>query len=550
MSVLALVLALSAASCGGDALQNANQTETPETPDVKLPPSKGAYKHVVILGVDGGGTFFKDTPTPRCDEIFKDGATSYSVLTSDPTISAQCWGSMLHSVLPEFHRLSNQIVADRAFDPESDYPSIFRVVREAMPKAPLASFCNWAPINKGIIENNLGVTMGSGDDAAVARQVVSYLKTASPTLLFVQFDSVDAAGHASGYGSETHLTALSVVDALIGLIYDALAANGMLDDTLLMVTADHGGTPAGSHGGDSDAEKYIFLGVRGKTVAKNAVIEEAVVRDIAAIGAYALGLEFPETWTGHVPTGVFYDVTATARKEMEIPVSVTRDHKTVPTPALSAFTTLMQGHTLLAYLPFDDSPADTLEQIQTSRSGNLYFYDAYFGKGVALDDGYVTLEDLSVGKGSFSAAFWLKTGGVPDDPCLLANKDWNSGLNDGFALSLRPNDIKFNAGSKSLNVRMDLEAPLPLDYKEGWMHVTLTVDRTAGKVRICYDFKKAAETDIPASLQDVSFDGLKLNVGQDGRGNYGHTPVQMDELFLTADVLTDADLEALKAYYQ
>ena len=31
MSVLALVLALSAASCGGDALQNANQTETPET---------------------------------------------------------------------------------------------------------------------------------------------------------------------------------------------------------------------------------------------------------------------------------------------------------------------------------------------------------------------------------------------------------------------------------------------------------------------------------------------------------------------------------------
>lgn len=55
--------------------------ETPEPPETQEPPetptdpdesvaSCGAYKHVVIIGVDGGGAFFKDTPTPRLDEIF------------------------------------------------------------------------------------------------------------------------------------------------------------------------------------------------------------------------------------------------------------------------------------------------------------------------------------------------------------------------------------------------------------------------------------------------------------------------------------------------
>lgn len=263
------------------------------------------YKHVVILGVDGAGAFFAQAETPNTDEIFKNGACSYRVKTSFPTISAQCWGSMLLGVLPEDHQLTNDIISKNPYDTASTYPSIFRVAREKWPDAALASFCNWNPINYGIIESNLGVVEGTGNDPNVAQQVVDYLDKESPTLLFVQFDSVDGAGHQYGYGTEGHLNALSAVDALIGQIHDKLEAKGILDETLFIVTADHGGTPQRSHGGDTDAERYVYLGVTGKTVCQNSEIKDAEVRDIPVIAAHALGLDVPETWTGHVPEGVF-----------------------------------------------------------------------------------------------------------------------------------------------------------------------------------------------------------------------------------------------------
>jgi len=47
------------------------------------------------------------------------------------------------------------------------------------------------------------------------------------------------------------------------------------------------------------------------------------------------------------------------------------------------------------------------------------------------------------------------------------------------------------------------------------------------------------------------FDALPLRIGQDGTGTYKHRlPAQLDEFILTADVLTEADIAALKAYYR
>jgi len=269
--------------------------------------SFGAYSHVVILGVDGAGAFFSPETTPCTCEIFKDAATSYDVVTSFPTISGQCWGSMLHGVLPENHGLTNDIVSNTSYPTDSPYPSFFRVAREADPDALLASFCNWNPINYGIVENNLNVTEGTGDDDAVTGQILEYLKSNDPQILFVQFDSVDGAGHHNGYGTEGHLAALSAVDAMIGRVYDALAEKGILGQTLFIVTSDHGGTPEGGHGGDTPAERKVFLGVSGKSIPCASEIVDAQIQDIPAITAYALGLEAPVSWPGHVPCGLFPD---------------------------------------------------------------------------------------------------------------------------------------------------------------------------------------------------------------------------------------------------
>lgn len=526
-------------------------TPEPSPVPTPVPISKGAYKHVVILGVDGGGAFFSPSTTPKTHGIFSLGATSSTVKTSYPTISAQCWGSMLHGVLPEFHRLTNDIVAKRPYDPESAFPSIFRIVREAMPEAELASFCNWNPINYGIIEDNVGVYEGTGNDQTVTDLVLNYLSGNNPAVLFVQFDSVDGAGHGSGYGSENHLKALSGVDEMIGRIFDALSKKISFGQTLFIVSADHGGTPGGSHGGDTPAERNVFLGVRGSTVAAGSVILDAEVQDIPAIAAYALGIDIPDTWTARVPSGVFPGVEATERRTPVIPVNENRKHKTEPTPDPSLMRELLKGHKVMAYFPFDGDVNDAFGLTETVQNGKLYYYDAYFGSGVSMVDGHVTLKNVSPGNSSFSVALWMKADEISDDPCILSNKNWTNGGNDGFVLSLRPDDIKFNAGWKEAGERIDDTFPLPFDYKAGWMHVALVVDRQKGRCRLYYDFKPDVEYEMPDGWRDVSFDALDLNIGQDGTGGYPYRlPAQLDEMIVTADVLDDADIAALKQYYK
>ncbi|WP_231571486.1 hypothetical protein [Gordoniibacillus kamchatkensis] len=55
---------------------------------------------VVIIGWDGAGNFVKDANTPNLDRLVRSGAGALSLdaRTASPTISAQCWGSLMHGV--------------------------------------------------------------------------------------------------------------------------------------------------------------------------------------------------------------------------------------------------------------------------------------------------------------------------------------------------------------------------------------------------------------------------------------------------------------------
>ena len=508
--------------------------------------------HVVIIGVDGGGAFFKEADTPNLDKIFENGAVSYEVITSKPTISAQCWGSMLHGVTPEFHGLTNGIVSATPYPEDSLFPSVFRVVRENDPDAILASFCNWNPINIGIIENNLGVVKGTakGDDA-VTDLVCDYLKDNVPTLLFVQFDDCDGAGHSVGYGTEGHLKQINTTDGYIQRIYEACEKQGMLDSTLFVVTADHGGFER-SHGGWTDGEKKIMFAAAGPGVAKG-TIGEMGVRDTASVALYALGLadKQPESWTSRVPSGLFEGVTAVERPVYTIKYAYPhRTHEVAPTPTGDASAPAALGKDrVLAYFPFDGNIKDALGKVETKQTGKLYYIDGYFGKGAQFDDGFVSILDYKPGKSSFSVAFWMKTSGVDEDPAILSNKNWGNGTTAGYVLALRPTEIRFNVGKDGK--RMDTNYQLPIDYCDGWVYVVLVVDREAKEVRFSYDFKNLQTAKIPEDLVDVSFDCFPvLNIGQDGTGKYRvNVGAELDEVMLINGVLTDKDVAALKGVY-
>lgn len=260
------------------------------------------YKHVILVGIDGAGNFYRKTDAPNIKRMFEEGAGTDECLTSIPTISAECWGSMLIGVEPTVHGLTNDIVSSRPYE-NAEHPTIFRLIRDEMPDAELASFCNWCPINSGIVERDAGAYLDTGGDERLTEKICAYIKEKKPVFLFVQFDDIDGAGHTFGYGTERYLKELSAADGFVGRIREAIADAGIAEDTLFIATADHGGFGQ-SHGGVTDDEKFVFFAAVGKTVVPGARITMRV-KDIPAIVAHALGIKGSPSWDATVPDGMF-----------------------------------------------------------------------------------------------------------------------------------------------------------------------------------------------------------------------------------------------------
>ena len=502
------------------------------------------YDYAVLLGVDGAGTFFRNAKTPNIDRIFSNGAVSYHVHTAEPTISAECWGSMLLGVTPEVHRLTNSIVSRQRYNVNSLFPSVFRMIRKNDPTASLASFCNWNPINYGIIESNLGVHEETGSDSAITDHVIEYLEKEAPKFLFMQFDEVDGAGHRCGYGAPGHIAQIETTDGYIGRIYEAYEKLGILDRTLFIVTADHGGTPEGGHGGTTDAEKYVMYAAVGKTV-PHGKIGEMEIRDNAAIIMHAFGYECADTWTERIPDGVFEGVSACERPEYKsVHNHPHRTHESQQTPPEH----IIPCEGLIAYLPFDNNCEEKCGGV-TEKHGKVYYVDGYYEQGIRLDDGYISLKDIKVNNRSFSAALWMKAGDIAGNPTIFGNKNRKSGSDIGFVMSISSNEIQWN--SSDGDKKTEKTIPLPLDYRDGWVHITVVVDKEAEEVRFAYDFGEFVTVKMTDGTENVSYDTeLCFNIGQDGTGTYPDSlSCVLDEFTIYDRALTKEDMQLLEKYY-
>ena len=100
----------------------------------------------------------------------------------------------------------------------------------------------------------------------------------------------------------------AVTDALDGYIARIVAAvkeAGMYDDTIFIITSDHGGIKKG-HGGKTMAEMQTPFIIAGKNIKKAGEFQESMVQyDVAATMAYIFGLEQPQVWTGRAMKQVF-----------------------------------------------------------------------------------------------------------------------------------------------------------------------------------------------------------------------------------------------------
>lgn len=510
------------------------------------------FDRVFLIGVDGAGIFFRDADTPNIDRIMNDGACTYEADTAIPTSSAPCWGSMLIGVDPDTHKLTNSYVEVHEYPTDCVNPSIFRRIREAYPTAELASFSNWDPINRGIIEHNLGVTFDTDGDRELTEKIVNYLDGADPKFMFVQYDSVDGAGHDYGYGSKGHLDCINEVDGFIGQLYDKLSERGLLENSLFIVTADHGGTPTCSHGGVTEAELKIYFGAAGDGVKKNGAIGEMFVWDIPAVVLHAFGIDVPEYnengFIGIVPDGLFENYTAKERK-YTLKCS-TVESKPIPKDAVER---LKDVGDLTAALFFEGDVLDAAENVVTEAVGRIKYYGTgVYSRCAELGKrGHVKLPSVKVGTESFTVSLYIHRDS-PDlcgmGPALFGTKERRCEECDGFVY-LYTGDLVV---VKIWNGDYYVELPLKLTTDElGWINLTVVFDRETESLTHYCNFERIGTIKIPTEAAGFSFDGDVFTVGNDARGTENdYINLMFDDFLIYKGALTDDDVKALGEYYK
>ena len=105
-------------------------------------------------------------------------------------------------------------------------------------------------------------------DALVADKAVQIIHEHRPEVMFVHFPHVDNVGHMSGWGTPEQVEAVEEADAAVGAVLRSLADTGLLDSTLVILSADHGGQGR-SHGADDARSRHIPWIAMGPGIRRN-----------------------------------------------------------------------------------------------------------------------------------------------------------------------------------------------------------------------------------------------------------------------------------------
>lgn len=264
---------------------------------------------VFIIGWDGAGNFVKSANTPNLDKLMERGTFGFEAQTVSPTISAECWGALLHGVGPDKHGLDNDKASNEIYPEDSPHPSLFRIVREAVPTAKMAAFSVWNPINYGIIESSIGVHKESMNDRELSQAAAAYIReNPDLKLMFIGLDLPDAGGHQYGFNTLEQYQSIEETDRNTGIIIGAIEEAGIMEDSLIIVVSDHGGggEHPQQHGSDHPSDKTIFWGCAGPGIQPNASLQgNIIITDTAAVVIHALGLTAPSNWDAKLPDNLF-----------------------------------------------------------------------------------------------------------------------------------------------------------------------------------------------------------------------------------------------------
>lgn len=278
------------------------------------PVSQPEIKHVVLIGLDGWGAYSTEkADMPNVKNLIKEGSYTNKKRSVLPSSSAPNWAAMFMGAPTELHGYTKwgsktPEIPSPTVNNHGIFPTIFSVLREAKPEAEIGVLYEWDGI-KHLVDT---LALSHHEQAIPTKDVPdtlctvaeNYILEKKPALVAICFDEPDHTGHAAGHDTPEYYSILTRQDGYVGRIMEAVKRAGIWDDTVIIVTADHGGIGK-DHGGITLMEMETPFIVAGKGIKQGHEIKEIMMQyDVAATIARLFGIEQPQAWTGRPMTEI------------------------------------------------------------------------------------------------------------------------------------------------------------------------------------------------------------------------------------------------------
>ena len=227
-----------------------------------------ADRRVLIISVDGLRPDLVLRPKmPNVRSLMESGSYTMWARTVPEAKTLPSHTSMLTGVTPQKHRVDwNDFQVGRYVD----VPTIFEVARKhGFTTAMATGKMKFSTLAKPDTVDWCFIGDESKDrDPEVARAAVAFIAEHKPQVMFVHLADVDSAGHLKGWGTPEQIAAIEAVDGCIGQMVDALKAADLFGHTLIIISADHGGSGR-NHWPEDARSRHIPWIAHGPGVRKN-----------------------------------------------------------------------------------------------------------------------------------------------------------------------------------------------------------------------------------------------------------------------------------------
>ena len=272
----------------------ATQTATPESTATLTPTPAPHATRVLILSIDGlRPDAIALAPMPNLLALMQNSAYTLNAQTVLPSVTLISHASMLTGLCPSKHG-----VDWNDYLPENGYASgidLFDIAHTAglqtvmyVGKEKLRQLTE--PSSTDIF------TFINDRDLVITEKLIADFPQ-DFGLLFIHFPTPDWMGHEYGWMSSQQLSVVFRADEALGQILAELDARGLREETLIIVTSDHGGHDT-THGTDFIEDMTIPWIASGPGIKPGALTTRVYTYDTAATAAFLLGLPIPPEWDG------------------------------------------------------------------------------------------------------------------------------------------------------------------------------------------------------------------------------------------------------------